>query len=169
MSERKQQILRNGLQIIAADGYSAFSMRAVARASGLTLGALQDHFRTREDLLRALSAHITVTYRKAFDAQGEAPSPKGVVTVVLQDAPGEGLQADRLVPQLWAMGLVEPIMEELLDDWYQEYLDLLEGDLERAQCASPARRGPGHHGTSRGSDALHWPWAPLGGQRASRA
>jgi AcrR family transcriptional regulator len=137
VSERKQQILQEGVNLIATQGYSAFSMRAVARASGLTLGALQYHFRTQEDLLRALAAHISETYRTAFDAQGEAPSLKGVVAFVLEDAPGEDLQAARLFPQLWAMALVEPIMEELLDALYQEYVDLLEGLLRERGAQAP--------------------------------
>ena len=139
MSERKHQILQSGLQLITSEGYGAFSMRAVARRSGLTLGALQYHYRTREDLLRALATHITHTYRSAFDARTEPPTLQGVVAFVLEDIPGEGLQADRLFPQLWAMALVEPIMDELLYNLYAEYLDLLEGLLtERGEPAPRA-------------------------------
>ena len=46
MSERKQQILQAAVDIIVDEGYGSLSMRALARASGIKLGALQYHFRT---------------------------------------------------------------------------------------------------------------------------
>ena len=67
-SDRKQQILQEAIGIIASDGYGKLTMRALARASGMKLGALQYHFRTREDMLRALAAYISDTYRQSFDA-----------------------------------------------------------------------------------------------------
>ena len=52
--ERKQEILQIAIEIIADEGYSSLTMRSLARASGMKLGALQYHFRTWEALLRAL-------------------------------------------------------------------------------------------------------------------
>jgi AcrR family transcriptional regulator len=141
LNNRKQQILQEASRIIASDGYGALTMRAVARASGIKLGALQYHFRTREDLLRALAAHIADTYRVAFDAyhatiRGTAPSLQVIVAFVLEDMPG-GLQADRLFPQLWAMALVEPTMEALMDALYEEHLRLLESILSERGAQAP--------------------------------
>ena len=47
------------------------AMRAVARASGLKLGALQYHFRSREDLLRAMLEFIADRCRTQFQAYCE--------------------------------------------------------------------------------------------------
>lgn len=44
MSGRKQQILQAAIDIIVDQGYASLSMRAVARASDVKLGALQYHF-----------------------------------------------------------------------------------------------------------------------------
>ena len=41
MGDRKHQILNEALEILVTQGYAARSTRAVARASGLKLGALQ--------------------------------------------------------------------------------------------------------------------------------
>ena len=68
MSERKQQILQAAVDIIVDEGYGSLSMRALARASGIKLGALQYHFRTSEDMLRALVAYIADIYQSNFDA-----------------------------------------------------------------------------------------------------
>lgn len=138
--DRKEQILREAVGIIASEGYGALTMRALARASGIKLGALQYHFRTWEDLLRALAVYIGETYRGAFEAQGshgKASTLRGLVRFILDDEPGLALQADRLFPQLWAMAQVEPVMEELLDEIYAEYLRHLEGRLVAAGSSAP--------------------------------
>jgi AcrR family transcriptional regulator len=51
MSERKQQILQTAIEMIADEGYESLTMHALARASGMKLGALQYHFRTSEEML----------------------------------------------------------------------------------------------------------------------
>ena len=66
MSERKIQILQIAIKIIADSGYGSLTMRALARDSGIKLGALQYHFRTREVMLRALVAYIAAEYKQNF-------------------------------------------------------------------------------------------------------
>jgi AcrR family transcriptional regulator len=132
VSDRKQQILEEAIGIVASGGYGKLTMRALARASGMKLGALQYHFRTWEDMLRALAEYIADTYRHSFEAfksDAEALSLRDIVKFIHDDVPGSALQADRLFPQLWAMARVEPVMEALLDDIYVEYLDKLEKRL----------------------------------------
>lgn len=132
VSERQQQILQEAIGIIASEGYGRLTMRALARASGMKLGALQYHFRTWEDMLRALAAHIAKAYRQSFEAlksDADALGLRDVVQFILDDVPGSAIQSDRLFPQLWAMARVEPVMESLLDDIYMEYLDKLEKRL----------------------------------------
>ena len=41
MTDRKREILQAALELIADEGYGGLSMRALARASGMKLGALQ--------------------------------------------------------------------------------------------------------------------------------
>ena len=138
--DRKAQILREAVGIIASEGYGSLTMRALARASGIKLGALQYHFRTWDDLLRALAAYIGDAYRASFETQvfaGEASGLRDIVRFVLDDLPGPELQADRLFPQLWAMARVEPVMEELLDEIYAEYLRQLEERLVEAGSSAP--------------------------------
>ena len=132
VSDRKQQILQEAIGIIASEGYGKLTMRGLARASGMKLGALQYHFRTWEDMLRALAAYIANTYRLSIETLKQDAGVlnlRDIVRFILDDVPGSALQADRLFPQLWAMARVEPVMEALLDDIYVEYLDKLEKRL----------------------------------------
>ena len=140
VSDRKQQILAEAIGIIASEGYGKLTMRALARASGMKLGALQYHFRTWEDMLRALAAYISETYQDSFEAlrsDKKALSLRDIVKFILDDDPGSALQADRLFPQLWAMARVEPVMETLLDDIYVAYLDKLEKRLVDLGSTAP--------------------------------
>ena len=66
MTERREEILKIAVDIIANEGYASLTMRALERASGMKLGALQYHFRTSEDLLRALVAYIADAYNRSF-------------------------------------------------------------------------------------------------------
>lgn len=139
LSERQREILQSAIEILASEGYSKLTLRALARKSGMKLGALQYHFRTWEDMVRALAGYISDAYRQSFDALspgGERPSLEDFVRFILADEAGSGLQSDHLLPQLWAMARVEPLMAELLDDIYDRYLRDLEACL--IDVGSPA-------------------------------
>lgn len=141
-SRRQQEILQLAIELIAIDGYDNLTMRAVARASGIKLGALQYHFPTRNELLRALATCIAETYRASFEEyksalDGNSTNLRLVVEFLMEDDAGSGLHSDRLFPQLWALALVEPIMEDLMDNIYEEYLRLLETILSERGIGDP--------------------------------
>jgi AcrR family transcriptional regulator len=139
-SARKQQILQKAIGIIASEGYGKLTMRGLARASDMKLGALQYHFRTWGDMLAALVAYIANTYRQSFEAlklDGEDLSLRDVIKFTIDYSPGSALQADRLFPQLWAMAQVEPAMDALLGDIYMAYLYKLEKRLVAMNSSAP--------------------------------
>ena len=140
-TKRKEQILQAAIQIIASEGYANLSMRALARASDMKLGALQYHFRNWESLLHALAEFIGDEYDRAFAALTEnsaSPGLRETVRFLLFDTSADTtLQADRLFPQLWAMGQVEPVMQSLLDDIYRRYLDILKEGFADAGSEAP--------------------------------
>jgi len=140
--KRKQQILQAAIELVADEGYGSLSMRALARASGMKLGALQYHFRTWGDLLRALVDYIAEEIRQAFESRKlheGSPSVAEIAAFMLDDSAGtgEGLLGDRLWPQLWAMEQVEPVVSDLLEEVYAEYLEILERAMEAAGIESP--------------------------------
>jgi len=140
MSERKQQILQAAIDIIAEQGYGGLTMRALARASDLKLGALQYHYPTRDDMLRALVAYIAAVYRETFDSiagNSDSLTISRVLEFVAADPSGGTLKEQRLWPQLWAMMQVEPLVAELVEDIYVEYLEILEKLLVDAGSNAP--------------------------------
>ncbi len=140
MSERKQQILQVAIELIAEQGYAKLNMRSLARANGITLGALQYHFSTMAEMLRALAAYIEKMYWDSFKAHRLTEGTltvRDIIGFLIDDPPKDTLNSDRLWPQLWAMSLVEPIMKELMDDIYSKYLNIIENSLRLAGSQSP--------------------------------
>jgi AcrR family transcriptional regulator len=142
LDDRKREILDKAIEIISDQGYGSLSMRALARASGMQLGALQYHFRTWENLLRGLVEYIADEIRREFAAQNledGSPSVYELATFLLKDTAGvaDPVLGDRLWPQLWAMEQVEPLVSELLEEIYAEYLARMEAAIEAAGGRAP--------------------------------
>ena len=138
--ERRLEILETAIKIIEDEGYGSLSMRALARASGMKLGALQYHFSTREEMLRALVAYLADELNSAFEKEMKASGTRTVcdIAAFMLDETGEGsIFTDRLWPQLWAMQQIEPLVSELLEDVYAEYLRVLQGALVDKGVANP--------------------------------
>ena len=140
MSKRKNEILQTAIEMIADEGYASLTMRALARANNIKLGTLQFHFRTYEDMLRALLAYIKQAYEKSFLAHQASDTPlslQEIVIFVLDDEAGNTLCGDQLWPQLWAMQQVEPLVSDLVEDIYAYYLEILEQALTRHGSRAP--------------------------------
>lgn len=140
MSDRKQQILQAAIEIIAIEGYGSLTMRALARASGIKLGAMQYHYPTRDDMLRALVGFIAAEYRKRFDSIQSNNDALKIAQILefVAGVPAVGaLNEERLWPQLWAMMQVEPLVAELVEGIYAEYIEILEQVLKEAGSKTP--------------------------------
>jgi AcrR family transcriptional regulator len=140
--ERRQEILQTAIEIIADEGYASLSMRALARASDMKLGALQYHFRTWEELLRALVGYIDDQISQAFESRKldeDSATVAEIAAFMLDDGSGTGdaLLGDRLWPQLWAMEQVEPLVSDLLEEVYAKYLEILERAMKAVGVESP--------------------------------
>jgi len=138
MTERKIQILQNAIDIIAHQGYSKLSMRAVARKSELKLGALQYHYPKWDNLLKAIADYIIHLYD--LNAKQEYKGSidlEEILIFILDDPPKSIIPTDKLFPQLWAMTEVEPIMKNLMNEIYEMYFNKLKKLLEKAGAAQP--------------------------------
>ena len=139
--ERRREILQIAIETIADEGYSSLTMRSLARASGMKLGALQYHFRTWEELLRALVGLIEEQIKNEWADRGldDDPTVYDIAAFMLDEtsAPGDALLSDRLWPQLWAMEQVEPLVSDLLEEVYAEYMTFLVNAMEKAGADSP--------------------------------
>ena len=79
-AERRQRILDAALQVFAAHGYRAGSMREVARVADMSLSNLMHHFKTKDDLLLALLE------RRDADSPGQRTGTNDLVADILTQA-----------------------------------------------------------------------------------
>ena len=139
-NERKREIIATAIEIIADEGYGSLTMRALARANGMKLGALQYHFRTRQELMQSLIDFLVDEVRQSLSAAGlraGSLSVREIAAFMLQGMPSDAASDDKLWPQLWAMQQVEPLVSDLLDDVYAAYLASLERAIQAAGGHSP--------------------------------
>lgn len=64
----RHRILEAAAVVVLAHGASA-SLELVAREAGVSKGGLLHHFRSKDDLLVALAAHLTQTFEEQVEAQ----------------------------------------------------------------------------------------------------
>lgn len=118
---RRDQLVEGAARLIAAEGLSAVTMKAVARAAGISEAQAHNHFPRRRDLLVALARrelHAMETHRRAELARGHdrytrvtlstvtylrEVAERGVLIQVLTQSPEvrEGLRAERGVTRSW--------------------------------------------------------------------
>src|SRR5687768_2819799 len=65
--DRALEILNAARDIFAREGYANLSMRAVAARLGITLGAVQHYYKTKDALLEAMLLHTSDNYHSAID------------------------------------------------------------------------------------------------------
>ena len=142
MTERKEQIIHEAIQLIVTQGHAGLTMRAVARASGLKLGALQYHYPTRLSLIEALATWLGEETAANFEAYrgAESTDPRGLhalVDFLIDDPLADAFDLDTLFEQLWAMAHYEPPIRSLLDELYTHYLGFIEDELEALGVKTP--------------------------------
>ena len=148
MIERRTEILIAAIGLIADEGYASLSMRALARVVGMKLGSLQYHFRSSDELLKAIVGFVSASYDESFGElrkntkqnlrQNNAhPSLEEIVAFVMDDKAGANIVSDKLWPQLWAMQQVEPLVSDLVENIYSTYLKVLEQALRNVGASAP--------------------------------
>ncbi len=136
--DRKTEILRRAIELIVNEGYGSLSMRGLARASGMKLGALQYHFRTWDALLVALVDYIDAEITVAFEAHVGSTSDatvKDTLSFFLDNS--DTFFSDMLWVQLWAMEQVEPLISDLIEEVYAKYVDYLEAKITASGAINP--------------------------------
>lgn len=68
---RRQQILAAAVECISAKGYEGVRLRDVSKAAGVSIGLIQHHFESREELLEYAIRHASAQLAQRFHAVGD--------------------------------------------------------------------------------------------------
>lgn len=127
--ERRLHFATCGLNLIAAQGLEAFTLRAVAAEAGVTTGALTHYFPSREALIMAVLDLAAATAGKQLSAVfKDAPSDYARLHDVLIGAlplDAAGVRAWRIWLAFWAAALGDATLAEENGRRYDQWRDLI--------------------------------------------
>src|SRR5262245_18262311 len=121
LEQRRQQILDAASRCFARKGFYETSMQDVFRESGLSAGAVYRYFKSKNDLIRAISGRILARVAGILEgtlAEDQAPGLDeiaGRLAAVVQELSGEDGPA-RIGPAAWAAALHDPGVAVIVRD-----------------------------------------------------
>jgi AcrR family transcriptional regulator len=127
--ERRRHFATCGLNLIAAQGLEAFTLRAVAGEAGVTTGALTHYFPSRESLIVAVldlaasaaGKHLTTVFKAAESDYARLHD----VLLAALPLDSEGVRAWRIWIAFWAAALGDQDLAEENGRRYTQWRDLI--------------------------------------------
>jgi AcrR family transcriptional regulator len=137
VSTGAMRILQAAIRLFIKAGGSGFTIRGVAKEAGLSLGAVQHFFRTRDQLMEAMLEQFLSEYRQAYDAQaaelpfnGEARL-MGALDLLVADA--WRAEARRFFFNLYALSCHSPFVARLFNQVYEHHRRRIAGFIGAAR------------------------------------
>lgn len=116
------QILSAALNLLIEEGYSALSLRRIAKACDMKVGNVTYYFATKDALVREMLSAAIESYMSAFEdiiSQVElTPEEKleAIIRIILEDIRTK--KTTRLFPELWALANFDPFVADCVNDSY---------------------------------------------------
>ena len=130
--ERKNKVLVEARSLLVEEGYANFSMRTIARRTGMHLKTLQHYFPSKADLLNELMDYVLREYYEsqyeniARIEKIEIPEAKlnMIMKFTLEDSKSES--TSKFFSELWALAQREGSAKDALDRIYSRHCELIE-------------------------------------------
>ncbi|MDA3627430.1 TetR/AcrR family transcriptional regulator [Saccharopolyspora sp. WRP15-2] len=148
---RRIQIAEALLRLVSRGGLEAVSLRDVAAEAGISMGAVQHYFKTKEQMLLHAMDHVTKRAGErivaALSKHGERPPVREVVRTVMLEmlALTEDSRMEFLTHlAFFQRALNSPELSASYREWWPEFERWLAGELRTAQESGelPADRDP---------------------------
>ena len=140
----RERLLNGARTAIRAQGYSETSVDDLARAAGLTKGAVYSQFASKTDLLLSLIDQWASTWIDRIQ-RSRQPQPGLLADFALADAQNEW---GEILPDFWRQAVDDAAVRQQLADAYLR----LESALAAAAASAP---GQSAQATARSALALH--------------
>jgi TetR/AcrR family transcriptional regulator, transcriptional repressor of bet genes len=129
VDEPSDRLLASVLDLLVAEGYEGISIRRVAAAAGVSIGAVQHHFPTKDALLAAAMERVSRQFEARLDRRiAPGAGPAEVLRAVAEELVSTG-EERRPASVIWIVRLAraavhEPTAEVHRRQW-QQVEDLL--------------------------------------------
>jgi TetR/AcrR family transcriptional repressor of bet genes len=127
--ERRSQIVAGLAEVMAERGYAKATIRAIARAAGLTPGVVHYHFESKQQILIALIETLAETVRARLRA-GDA-SPEDRLQAAIDALVGTAAGIETRAVACWVVIGAEAVREPAVRDLYQAVMQQLIAEFER--------------------------------------
>lgn len=132
----KEAILRAVVKLIATRGPEQTSVRNVAAEAGVSIGAVQHYYKTKDDLLLAAMRSLNEYFSVKMEAVlGEIPDPKAKLRVFLHELAAIRPQA-REGAVIWTVFAARACVHEGLRDEHSANWDWTENVIFELLCAA---------------------------------
>jgi TetR/AcrR family transcriptional regulator len=124
---RDGKILAAALAVLVEEGYSAFTLRNIARRAKITLSTLQHYYPSKEDLFRAVVDKTINDYDRAYvlksaDTDGTAKARlEAMVDYLLADL--KRPETSGFFYELWSRAFRDPYVNDLMQRAYRHHRD----------------------------------------------
>ncbi|MFJ8929532.1 TetR/AcrR family transcriptional regulator [Streptomyces sp. NPDC102364] len=129
----REDVLRAAARVLAERGLDAARLRDVARAAGVSIGALQHHFETRDELFReAFEWSIEQLIARWRASAADAPDPWHRFELLVQALTGDPELERRCATwtEFCASAARHPGLRDGVRSVHEEWLTLLTGIVE---------------------------------------
>jgi len=133
--ERKQQILQAAMTCFARTGYYRTTMDDIVAESGLSKGALYWYFSSKKELfifmIQELMGQMGVAWQAIADQPGATATDKLLGSLELfRTGLSEFMALFGVMMEAWALTRFDQDVQELLQDFYKPFLQLMAGIIE---------------------------------------
>ena len=144
-AERREQILDATCDVIADAGLPHLRMADIAKAAGVSSGMIHYYFDTKRDVVAAaLEYNLTNSLRRHQWLLDSGKDPLSILQDLIESyLPGDrqSVRGWKVWITLWAEAMRDPTLQELNEQLYGRWRDLVIDVIRRAQQQGLARPG----------------------------
>lgn len=144
VGDTKADIISAARTVLIREGSAGFSVRKVAKETGISLGNLQYHFASKTDLLGGLLAADVAEYRRVYaelrgevDRTSEDRERRGLLRRFIALALGDARVQEELAVFRALLSFPETEIAALLESYYRELSELLIEGLAELSTLPP--------------------------------
>jgi len=123
----RENIINVAREVLANEGYEGFVLRQIAAKTGVKPGNLQYYFSSKKDLLQAVLENELHRYQDTYgkvaeDKHGKTARILSIVDFLLDEIKNNKATSN-IWYTVWALAPLDPEIAELMDVWYQQYME----------------------------------------------
>ena len=123
MQEQEELILNAAVSAIEETSLLDFTMSAISKLAGLSMGSIYKHMQSKEDVLVALGYHSNVQLRKVFHEVLSLPLPVSARLIAVQLFCHEKAALYRFSAHLDMLLGNEAILQRASERWLQRFIE----------------------------------------------